>query len=1124
MSGICPDDADLFTGVNRPHGNGGVYENARDVANPVLENIRRENDIVRENDTQQAWVDTVANAIDMDTLPGKPLTSGDRQQLSSGARQLRDLVDRAVAAEGIRASELDEAMRKISGSTVSDATRWLDITNTVSRMFAWKDAIFNKFALTNFGQDGRSILDNQLVSAFQDVEPRTRGRYEKYLSQAEDIAKKYDALAGRLGYDTRTLLEVAGHYANAQHVPEVNALLLQRWAAEVAAERAKPEASRNASYIAEREKWIQNLDDNLDSIDTLDAEGFPVSIKSAGYTNGQAEKLKNDIVRDTGATHAEMEAIAADIRALYRKVMEDRIDAGFVPAELVESFPAFEYYVPLKTKYDNTTGAVNNTHIYNPSNYHALDGRSDTPDSAWLSVMHFARRASNEYGMQRFGTELAAAKMVSAKEGRDISGLEMRDYAQLMALKNSQDPVTRQWATNIDSRGGIIVDVPIRDVEGNAIGSKRMVLSFDPNWTDPRSANSPAWAQVTGAALNDAINGKTKVAASTSLLTTPTSWYGQMFTRFNPPFAPVNSIRDLFERGVNIASRDYYRDDGTVLRGSSIVGRYFLNAPRAGKLLYDAITGKAEADSPAVRYWREYVDSGLHQRYNRDQNKPQQSLAELVNRTPIDTSSAGWTARNLSKMPGLKQRLENLADGGKAVMSKLDAWNDYFNNVAIFNHFITMRESGMSVRNAAQGTLEMLNLYQGGKLQPALSMLFPFVKPTAASGVALFRTMGLAPNAAGKFQPNLRGTASILGAMAAYTMLMPLMKESLGRDPDTGLYRYDQLSLSDLQRFIPIGLDNDGDYFKMPTGFGPIQLAVTLAVGSDRVSRGIMRPEDFVFETLYTVGKNVAPGDWPDFSAKQQPREWLTYALAPTILKPLMTDIDMRGRPITEARPNDFRPRADQGRLSTERIFHQTAKLVHQTTGIDLAPEQVKNLSRHLNVGPVRMLTALLNETMPNDNNLRTKGTRTTTQEELGPWLSAMGGTLLYGRTYDTGRTMYYQALDNFRSRIRNEGIKVQNDSYGSDTAKREAYQTNVLRKAGWSADDIHDFLLLMNTEKALRSSNQKFNRELRPVWLSSDSSAQVRRAFEAHATDRATLYDNAVRQLRYYQGVRDGN
>ncbi len=1107
MSGFCPNDADLYTGITRPHGNGGMFENGRTDANPILEGREWLNKQVRETANQAEWAKSVSRSIDIDTIPGQPLNGGERQQVSSGARQLAELYDRALSSVGKRIIELEEAIRKISGSTVSEASKWLDFTNTVSRLFAWKDAVFNRFALTNFGMEGRSILDNRLVSAFQSVEPVTQGQYQKYLNITENYARKWDAVAKRLGFDTKDLLEAAGYYANGQHAPEVNTLLLQRWSAEISAERAKPADKRVQKYITDREGWIADLRENLNELDPIDAEGNPRTIKSSGYTNAQAAKMMDDILRETGATKAEMEGMAQDIRNLYRQIMQDRVDAGLVSPDLIARFPEFEYFVPLKTKYDNTTGAVNNTHIYNPGSYYAIDGSTGIPDSSWLSVMHFARRVSNEIGMQRFGTELAAAKMVAEQQGRGIAGLEMRDYGQLMAFKNGNDPYMRDWATNVDSRGGIIVDVPARDADGNDSGTKRMVLNFDPTWTDPISG-------ATGVQLNDAINGKTKVSASTSILTTPTSLYGQMFTRFNPAFAPVNTGRDLFERGINMAARDYYSQDGSLVRGSSLVGKYFLNAPRAGKFLYDALQGKLDPSSPGAQYWREYVENGLHQQYTRGQNNPRRSLADLINE---QSAPKGWVDKTIQKMPGLGQRLAKLSvQQGQQVKRALDGWNDYFNNAAIFNHYITLREAGLSTRNASQGVIEMLNLYQGGQLQPALSMLFPFVKPTAQSGVALARTLGLSPNAAGKFEPNIRGLTSIIGATAAYTMLMPLMKESLGQDPETGMNRYDQLGLSELQRFIPIGMGDDGDYFKLPTGFGPTQLATTLAVGADRVARGLMRPEDFLFETLYVVGKNVSPGDWPEFSMRTQPMEWFQYAFSPSILKPLLTNIDFRGRPITNARVDGFTARADQGRTGTEKIYHQMAKGLQQSTGFDMAPEQIKNWVKHISVGPFRLISGMLNQ-----DELRTRGQRTTSYDEMGPWLSAMGGSLLYGRTYDTGRSMYYQALDNYRERIRREGIDIKDRSYGNDPEKREIYQTRVLKRAGWSTDDINDFLILMDTETKLRSNNQKFSNEVRPIWLSSDESSSIRRVFEELAVDQGNLYNTAVNQLSFYTGAR---
>lgn len=1100
----CPGNAEIYTGVNRPQGNGGPFENTRSDANPILENmsgLREQGDAIAR---QEMAVQQVSASIDQDVLPSTPLTRRDSSQITSLSRELVNLVERAGEGQARQRAAWEEAYNKVSGTTVGETTKWLDFINGVAKRFLDKNADFRKWAQLHFAENDRSVVNNTLVQAFDAVEPRTRGHLQKYTNQLNDLSSQVEPIARRIGYDTKDLLDAAGHYANARHAEERNAFLISRWEADLADQRSRG-ARGDQAEVTRLETQIAELRQHLDNPNP------PEDLTSSGYTNGEARALMDQFIRDTGVTRAEADFMADGLQGVYRQVLQDRIDAGFVAPEVVASFPEFQNFLPYKTKYENTTGALNNSDVYNPGRYYAIQGAQNRPDSAYHTVMHFARRASNEIGMQELGTTLTAAIRRAEEQGRDI-GIRQYDYAKLMQAKHGNNEYRRAWANNIENSnngGGLVVDVPIYDAEGNFARTRRMFLTFDSTWTDPRSGLS-------GADLNQAMTGTTKTAVGFNRAAQATSLYGRLFTQFNPAFAPVNTIRDFVERSTHIINRDYYLDNGSSVSGASLLGRYFLNAPKSGKFVFEALSGRLDPSSPGARLWAEYVEQGLHQEYTRGVNTPRRTLAEIIEGR---NQPQGFIESKLNDpgFAGVKQRLDQLGRGRDQVMSVLNGWNDYFNNIASFNHYLTLREAGVNANNAARGTIELFNLYQSGTWTPILQSLFPFVRPTVQTIAASARTFGVAPDGRGQFRTSAKGVAGLLGTYAGYMALLPLLKEGLGVDEETGLNRFDQLGISELQRFVPIGL-GDGNFAKMPTGFGPIQLAITLAVGTDRVQRGLMAPEDFVAETLYVVGKNVSPQNWPEFSFRAKPLEWLTQAFTPTLAAPIVnlaTNTNYMGNPITNARSDGFRARSDQGYLSTQKEYHQLAKGIYSATGIDLAPEQVKSLVGNIAVGPLRLIKGLVEQ-----DSVIKRGTTESAAETMGPWLSAMGGSLLYGKAYENGRAMYYKALNQYRERIRREGIKVTDRSYGSNTDKAEAFQRNALRKAGWGSDDINDFILLQQTERQLRSQDTKFAQDIRPVWLSSDDSGPVRREFERLAREKAALYNNVVTRLGYYRGA----
>jgi hypothetical protein len=129
-----------------------------------------------------------------------------------------------------------------------------------------------------------------------------------------------------------------------------------------------------------------------------------------------------------------------------------------------------------------------------------------------------------------------------------------------------------------------------------------------------------------------------------------------------------------------------------------------------------------------------------------------------------------------------------------------------------------------------------------------------------------------------------------------------------------------------------------------------------------------------------------------------------------------------------------------------------------------------------------------------------------------------MGLGIMYGKTYDTNQAMYYRAFNHYKHRIRREGLDILSKEYGSNVAKREAYQSQVLRDGGWNNDDIQDWLTLRSIQTAITSNNQKFHAEARPVFLSSEDSGPIRSMFEEHAIKQNALYEDAVNRVNWLE------
>lgn len=1108
MAGSCPSDFDILARNNSGHGFGGQAENTTGT-NSTKMNMDSAEKVRNKQRLHEDLIRRAREAIDKDTPGGVSATASESQQLRSSAKYIERLIEKSGEAKARIADSLDKAWRIASGATVGDQSKWLGVMTNIYKTFANKDAAMIRQLLSYVGMKGAHSGDNVFVRAYEQIESKSKGRYADLMTFRKSIYD-YAERAGLLeksGLDFEDLLEAAGTYAVARHMPERNAFLLNvRWKQRL--EEAVANADRDGvGNVQKYMALIENLRNNLDNA-TPDA-----GIVSGGYTNGQARAVMDDFLRATKLSTQEADTLADMLVQWNQRITESRAAEGFVPKEIAENLPPFEFYVPVKTRYENTSGPLNDAAIFNPGKYHAIEGMNEAPVSAYASIKHYAHRAAMEYGTKDFALQGHIIAHMQKHNGRADMGIRSVHYDTLMRQKFYGTPYERRMVDSImdDAYGaGIVAEVPVINKDGTYAGrTDRYYIYFDRDYTSDLTG-------VTGYELQQALTRSSKAAATIEPIAALTGKYGQLFTRFTPFFGPVNLVRDVGERLVHIAGRSWVDDAGKTIQGSDVLSAYLGNISRSSKVVFKAITGKLDETSELGMMWRDYVSQGLHMQYTPGQEFKQLSFEEIL---AGGHSARGSIRKMLDKndMRGVSNALGRLGKYKDAALATLDKWNDLYNNIASFSQFMTLREAGLSKEAAGHAVLDLLNLRQHGTITPFLRMMFPFVNVTSQSAASIMRTLGLAPDAKGQFHVNKHGVAAMVGGYVAASVLYEVAREALGRDPESGAYIMDGMSLGDLSRFLPIAAgDGTGEFFKLQLPLGAMNILSTLAISTARLERGIMSPEDMAFETIASLARNLTPNDWPAFSASQDPAAFLTKAFTPTLIKPvvdLAINKNFMGQPITYAPSDGYEPKAAQGRLSTEQGYHRWAMAVNNMTGFDLAPEQWKHIHSNLEIGPLRLLRAL---TASDESELKVKDPdNPSTREILGPFLSALGGSMFYGRAHYTNQAMYYRSLGELRERIRDEGIKITSKEYGSDAAKREAYQKKVLRAAGWTPDEIAVFMLMDNAEKQRRKIDEDVREKAGPLLIGVDNTDAIRALFYDAGRKKTALYSEVNRQLQ---------
>ncbi len=1096
MANSCPNNKNRWRTAQSPHGGGGVGVTGMSSGNgPRARFDARREAREREQFVNQS-ADDIINTIGANYLGGFKATASDIQSIRSMSKQLRKWFAGSLFGAKKRAEMFDMLGDLLDNTTSGEDSRWLGLSTKMEEWFTNEKASLNHWAMRFFRQGNRSMAQQDFVRAFRAMNAEIQGHSNRFLTEhMKPLLRSVDPIARRLGYSNYDTAVVLGEYANCRAVKEKNDRLLEHWRNEIALEMAKSPDVRNNRIIHEYQKYIDDL------LLYRNDPKPPKDVVTCGYTDAEAAVKMKEIL-DMGVSREEAEAFSNKLVDWNRAILESRINAGLVDPRTILRFPDYTYYVPFQNRFQNVSGAVNDTHPYHPGTYHYMNGNTAKPDSAFTTTIAYSYRAANELGMQRVGTLLAAAAQHDKLYHTD-SGIRMYKRSDIERMKYDPDPETRAFARSLDEHGGMIVDVP--DGKG---GSQRMHVCWQPGWEDPVTG-------LTGRQLNAALVADSKIGAGLNKVAVANSWFGQMYTR-TPFFSMGNSFRDFFERSSHLANLTTFDEAGQEVSGMSLLGAYFANEYRAAKMLRDALGGRLDPDSVAKQYWDEYVTMGLHQEYTPGMSQGARTLDDVLKKNKNVTSPIQKLLRQ-PKYASLRAAIASTGRNASAVIGKLDAWNDYFNNISSFNQFITLREAGISADRAGTITLDSMNMANKGKLAPALSVLFPFVKPTLQSAGAMARSLGMVYDPRGFWKGGKNGWKYMLGATAALAMLRPLMEDSLGTDPETGQARIDGLTMDDLSRSIVVGIGG-GDYVKLPLGFGPLQVVAVIVHGVDRIAKGQMTVQDFAAELLFTTAKNMVPGNWPQFNFSEDPASYMAQLLSPTVISPVVstaTNKGFFGNTITNADENGYKSKAEQGRTSTAPVYHNIAKEIYDATGIDLAPEQVRSILNGYAIGPLRFFRSWLES---NETYRRAKKSGNFTDDNL--WLAAArgaGGSMFVGNVGAINQSMFYKAADYYHDLVKKAGIKFTSEEYGSDHDARVAYQTKVLQDAGFTPEQIADIMAVYETERQIRNGSREFNESTRVTWLTSPDNTEVKEALEALAQSQSDIYTAAVNQLNYY-------
>ena len=460
------------------------------------------------------------------------------------------------------------------------------------------------------------------------------------------------------------------------------------------------------------------------------------------------------------------------------------------------------------------------------------------------------------------------------------------------------------------------------------------------------------------------------------VISKPTGWYARGVTQWTVTFAPMNMMRDTWEKSEFIRVQKLYDKNNRLVDSKTMdkIGR---------DTIKNAFTDK--------EVWQATKRLGFGQEL-RDSVPAERMLKQLLKEGGVSNYGAYLDKSEVDLVKKLRKENNPLAGKLEKVGKFFEGYNKMFDTVSALASYKALVDNGIDSKQAAATTLELTNFRKTGSKMRGIKALYMFSQPTVMGAANLMRYLS-----------TRKGQIRFAAYMAAMTSLYTVLRSM--DDEDEGGNKMDQLG--DITRYIPIPL-GDGKYFKIPVGFGMAQMAWNFSTNIVKGAVGDISLTEAGANMLVHSLKTFSPVSPSEISAAKYPMEKITLTATPSILQPVMQNVLNRsafGNKITTNYVRDDKLKAEQSKATTAQFWKDTAIELNDTLGIDMHPEQIKNLFD----GYSSMLGSLkeLNTVFVENPNREDLGRKTRT-----PFLNQFIGT-----TNEFAiQSRYYEASDEAKS------------------------------------------------------------------------------------------------------------
>ncbi|MDR1872008.1 MAG: hypothetical protein LBS60_08875 [Deltaproteobacteria bacterium] len=736
----------------------------------------------------------------------------------------------------------------------------------------------------------------------------------------------------------------------------------------------------------------------------------------------------------------------------------------------------FTAYVPLSTYIPNPMAENNqdSEHIANPAKLdYSRNGSLTRADGALNILERHIAQVALDIGHRDFTYHLNKLYELLEKSGntRHLERVELKPNSKA-SVKESQRAAALALAP------GYLYKEKTVDDKGQVTTKVYKITYLNPENEEETIAMRKAMSE---------FQNRSKFLATMANFN---KWTGQWFTKARALFSPVASFKDFGERSVNMFARGtYFKEDGTLVQGPEVLAtqsRLLMN-PDLMSVYAAAQFGRELPNNKFRQYWKELQDSPAiltwldHLSSTSDQiisKRERSALEEAL----IATKSA--------------LKIDKAIEG-------VNWYNNLFNTFPIFLQYVAFRESQVARKDAEAYTLDAMNYFKRGTIEPVGSAMFVFFRAIVQGGANMLRAF----NPTTKFTPMERARGSIAGAglLFAGLMLTSFLRGMSDDDDDDKENPYDALPLNTISNYMCL-FQKDGTFLKVPIPFGVPHFMWTMAQVFDRFGRGQMSAPDAIYNSIMGFHKQILPDTFPAWQPTDDIAAWIFQTFAPQAIRPFM-DVAVNknywGGTLNYGNRAPGIRDFEKGRTGTPEVWHNIAAWLHDNAHLDVTPETVRHILQYYAYGPFQGLVAAMEASSLYDPEF------TSTRQDIGPLGTALGASILYGARPNVPQTLYFREKRRIEEILTDRGIRT--TSPDTKPGEKADLVSKNMRKGGMPDSDIRLYLKIIEVDKELKKVNETLRDQVKKFRGRDMSDDFLKNAFKNAERGKQNLYESIL-------------